>query len=88
MNPPAPAENNDQEQRLNAVLADYLKRKDAGKAVSRRAILKAYPDLANGLQSYFDGEALMGDASFAPTVLKPGTARADTRDTLPPGILT
>ncbi|HQZ66778.1 MAG TPA: bifunctional serine/threonine-protein kinase/formylglycine-generating enzyme family protein [Planctomycetaceae bacterium] len=87
MNAPAPAENDDRDQKLNAVIVDYLKKRDAGKAVSRRAILNAYPDLVDGLRSYFDGEAMLAGAEFAPTILNPNAARADARDTLPPGMV-
>ena len=49
MNQPLPPADAEKEQRLNGILAEYLKRKDAGKPVSKASLLKAYPDLADGL---------------------------------------
>ena len=54
--------------RLNAILAEYLKRKDAGTPIDRQALLQAYPDLADGLRSYFQAEAMMGGMAVAETV--------------------
>jgi len=49
------------ERRLNAILAEYLKRKDAGQPLDEHSLLKAYPDLADELRSYFAGEAMFGE---------------------------
>jgi len=87
MNQPLPPADAEKEQRLNGILAEYLKRKDAGKPVSKASLLKAYPDLADGLRSYFEGEALMGDLAFAPTKLGPKPTPTDVRETLKPGAM-
>ena len=50
------------DKRLDAILAEYLKRKNSGQPLNEKALLKAYPDLADGLRSYFQGEALIGNA--------------------------
>jgi len=83
---PAP-KNPDQEKRLNAILAEYLKRKDAGQEVSQDAMLRAYPELADGLQSWFEGEALMnaGAPAFAATKLGPIPVPSESRETMRPG---
>lgn len=87
--PPSP-KNPDQEQRLNRIIAEYLKRKDAGQDLSPDAMLEAYPDLADGLRSWFAGEALMnaGAPAFAATKLGPIPVLpvpSDGRETLKPG---
>ncbi len=86
---PSP-KNPDQEQRLNRIIAEYLKRKDAGQDLSPDAMLKAYPDLADGLRSWFAGEALMnaGAPALAATKLGPIPVLpvpSDGRETLKPG---
>jgi len=85
---PSP-KNPDQEKRLNAILAEYLKRKDAGQEVSQDAMLKAYPDHADELRSYFAGEALMnaGAPAFAATKLSPIPVPSESRETLRPGAI-
>jgi hypothetical protein len=40
-------------QRLNQVIADYLKAAEPGKAPDRDALLEQHPDLADDLRSYF-----------------------------------
>ena len=73
--------------RLNAILAEYLKRKDAGMPIDRQALLQAYPDLADGLRSYFQAEAMMGGRAVAETVRPktPGpTPPANVRETVRP----
>ncbi len=64
MNHPSSSADSEKDERLNSVLAEYLKRKDAGKPVNKKTLLAAYPDLADALQSYFEGEALIGDAAL------------------------
>ena len=86
---PSP-KNPDQEQRLNRIIAEYLKRKDAGQDLSPDAMLKAYPDLADGLRSWFAGEALMnvGAPALAATKLGPIPVLpvpSDGRETMRPG---
>ena len=87
MNQSQSPKNPDQEKRLNAILAAYLKRKDAGQEVNQDAMLKAYPELADGLRSYFEGEALMdaGAPAFAATKLSPIPVPSESRETLRPG---
>jgi len=87
MNQPLPPADPEKEQRLNGILAEYLKRKDVGKPVSKASLLKAYPDLADGLRSYFEGEALIGGLAFAPTKLSPKPVPADVRETVKPGAM-
>jgi serine/threonine-protein kinase len=43
----------DREQRLDQVIADYLAAQDAGIAPARDALLAAHPDLAEDLRSFF-----------------------------------
>jgi tRNA A-37 threonylcarbamoyl transferase component Bud32 len=43
----------DREQRLDQVIADYLAAQDAGIAPAREALLAAHPDLAEDLRSFF-----------------------------------
>lgn len=82
-----PADPN-RDKRLHAILAEYLKRKDAGQPVSEEALLQAYPDLADGLQSYFQGEAMMGGVAIAETIkprsISPSIA-SNARETVKPG---
>lgn len=87
MTEPSPSANPEKEKRLNAMIADYLKRKDAGQKVNKDAMLKAYPDLADGLRSYFQGEAMIGENSpaLAATKLSPIPLASDVRETLKPG---
>ena len=87
MTEPSPSIIPEKEKRLNAMIAEYLKRKDAGQDVNKDAMLKAYPDLADGLRSYFQGEAMMGENSpaLAATKLSPVPLASDVRETLKPG---
>jgi len=91
MNQPRPPADPEKEQRLNAILAEYLKRRDAGQTVSQANLLKAYPDFADGLQSYFEGEAMIGDLAVATTKQRPLPASeqvpADLRETVRPGAM-
>jgi len=84
MNQPSPSVDPEKDQRLNSVLAEYLKRKDAGRPVNQKALLAAYPDLTDALQSWFDGEALMAGGVLATT--KPGKVppRSSVRETIRP----
>ena len=87
MTQPKQANNAEKEQRLNAIIAEYLKRKDAGQNVSKDSMLKAYPDLADGLRSYFQNEVMIGEnvPALAETKLSPISPAADMRETLKPG---
>ncbi len=86
MNEPSPLE----DKRLNAILAECLKRKDAGQPLNEEGLLKAYPDLADGLRSYFQGEALIGNAVPKPLseTIQPKSNReaisGNARETLRP----
>lgn len=77
--------------RLNAVIAEIMKREDEGQPVDRQAMILAYPDLADGLRSYFQGEAMMGGFAVAETVLprtptpQTSTPRSNVRETVRPG---
>ncbi len=79
----------EKEHRLNVIIAEYLKRKDEGKKVSKDSMLKAHPDLADGLRSYFAGEAMMdaGSPAFAPTSYSPKGLPSDGRETVRPGAM-
>lgn len=77
----------EKEQRLNAIIAEYLKRKDAGQNVSKDSMLKAFPELADGLRSYFQNEVMIGEnvPALAATKLSPISPATDVRETLKPG---
>ncbi|HQZ64608.1 MAG TPA: DUF1080 domain-containing protein, partial [Planctomycetaceae bacterium] len=87
MNQPSPSADPEKDQRLNAVLAEYLKRKDAGRPVNQKALLAAYPDLSDALQSWFDGEALMAGGVLATTKLGKVPPRSSVRETVRPSTL-
>ena len=91
MNQPSPPADPEKEERLNGILAEYLQRRDAGQPVDQAALLKAYPDLADGLQSYFEGEAMMGAPRLATPMQHPAPAPkqlpADLRETVRPGAM-
>ncbi|MEZ6121722.1 MAG: bifunctional serine/threonine-protein kinase/formylglycine-generating enzyme family protein [Planctomycetaceae bacterium] len=72
----------EKERRLNAVIAAYLKGKDAGKPVSQAALIRAYPDLSDSLRSYFEGEALMGEVA----IVTPGYSPSELQETIRPGV--
>jgi serine/threonine protein kinase/WD40 repeat protein len=46
-----------QQERLEAVLAEYLRRVEAGEEVDRQAILSEHPDLADDLREFFANQA-------------------------------
>jgi len=48
-----PTENSPRDDRFEALLADYLRRVDAGETVDRAALVAANPDLAGDLESFF-----------------------------------
>ena len=52
-----PPEDTSRDQRLEGVLAEYLRRVDAGEAVDRQAIVVAHPDLAHELREFFANRA-------------------------------
>ena len=47
------------DQRLNRVLSEYIRRRDSGEQVDVELLCMAYPDLADALRSYADGEGLL-----------------------------
>ena len=63
------AASNSQAERLLAVINEYNKRRDAGQNVDPEFLLQAYPDLADGIRSYFQAEAKMEDPALAVTKL-------------------
>lgn len=75
------------ENRLNAIIADYLKRKDAGQPVDHDEILDAHPDFRDDLQSWFSGEALVEDSKFQSANSPTCSLPTDMRDTIQPGKL-
>ncbi len=86
MTTPSQSGQNSTERRLHKVLAEYMKRVDAGEPVDQEALLKQHPDLADGLRSYFQGEAMMGDPVYAATRLGyKGNESLLSRETLGPG---
>src|SRR5689334_10537980 len=48
-----PTENSSRDERFEALLADYLRRIDAGETVDRAALVAANPDRAGDLESFF-----------------------------------
>ena len=89
MNQPSLPSDPEKEQRLHAIIAEYLKRKDAGKAVNKGSLIKAYPDLADGLRSWFQGEELIDGRApeFAPTKMMPKPLPSVNRETVRPATL-
>jgi formylglycine-generating enzyme required for sulfatase activity/serine/threonine protein kinase len=74
------------DQRLHAVIADYMKRRDAGQKVDQQSLLREFPDLADGLRSYFQGEAILEDPALAITRLgQLPVSPSAGRDTSVPG---
>ncbi len=63
-----PSTDPEKQKRLKTILAEYVKRKDAGQPVSAAALLQAYPDLAEGLRSYFQKETAEGNLATAQTI--------------------
>src|SRR5262245_20222008 len=45
------------QERLEAVLAEYLRRTEAGQTIDRPAILAAHPELADDLKEFFANQA-------------------------------
>ncbi len=69
-------------QSLHVVLAEYIRRRDAGEPVNIESFCRAYPELADGLRSYAEGEGLLdalGESS--PAV----SSNARSAETLRPG---
>lgn len=89
MSIPTPSTPHGDNPRLNAILAEYMKRKDAGQPIDRQALLKAYPDLADGLRSYFEAESMMGGvggAAVAETIQPKAPPQSPSlRETVLPG---
>jgi WD40 repeat protein/tetratricopeptide (TPR) repeat protein/tRNA A-37 threonylcarbamoyl transferase component Bud32 len=64
-------ESEDRQQRLEAVLADYLRAVEAGPAPDQRELLSRHPDLADELASFFANQAEF--AQLAGPVAPPST---------------
>lgn len=86
MNQPSLPSDPEKEQRLNAIIAEYLKRKDSGQKVSKASLIQAYPELADGLRSWFQSEEFIHGCSpeFAPTKLAPRPLPSENRETMRP----
>lgn len=69
-------------QSLHAVLAEYIRRQDAGEAVDIESFCAAYPELADGLRSYAEGEGML-EALSDPAGVAPDNLRS--AETLRPG---
>src|SRR5947208_1796349 len=68
------------QQRLDEVLAAYLEAKARGWAPDRQRLLDFYPELAEDLKGYFNGEDLVEQA-VAP--LRPDSERVPAKDVDP-----
>ena len=73
---------------LHGVLAEYIRRREAGESVDIESFCASYPDLADGLRSYAEGEGLLdalsdradvdsGDLRSAETMRPGGAQRTD-----------
>ncbi|HTK78661.1 MAG TPA: serine/threonine protein kinase, partial [Gemmataceae bacterium] len=64
------------DERLHAVLAEYLDAVEAGKPTERRELLSAHPDLAADLAAFFNEQDQMATlaANLRPATLLGGTA--------------
>lgn len=83
-----PSTDSEKQKRLNAILAEYVRRKEAGQPVSAAALLQAYPDLAEALRSYFQKEAADGNLASAQTIppkRQPPPIQSNVRETMNPG---
>ncbi|HCS51551.1 MAG TPA: hypothetical protein DIW81_08145 [Planctomycetaceae bacterium] len=65
-------------QLLHSVLAEYIRRRDAGDPVDIESFCMAYPDLADGLRSYADGEGLLQALADPASVDSSITSSAET----------
>ncbi len=75
-----------QDKRLRAVITEYKRRLESGQTVDQQAFLKAYPELADGLKKFFQGEASAPNPALASTKLgkSPGPDMS-VRETAHPG---
>lgn len=75
-----------QDKRLRAVITEYKRRRESGQTVDQQAFLKAYPELADGLKQFFQGEASSLNPALASTKLgkSPGQDMS-VRETAHPG---
>ena len=85
MTQPLPPIEPEKERRLNVIIAEYLKQKDAGRNVDKSRFLKENPEFADGLRSYFQGEAMLGENALLATHLSPVPLASGVRETLMPG---
>jgi WD40 repeat protein len=83
---PAPESSSSREERVNAVIADYLEAVAVGKRPDRAAILAQHPDLADDLQRFFADQDHFGQVAgqLGPAVQRPPAAVSEA-PTLPPG---
>lgn len=82
------AEQSQQTKTLHRVLAEYMRRRDAGESIDIESYCAAHPDLADALRSYASGEGLLeafasntpqavveSDASRNAETIRPGAAK-------------
>lgn len=79
--------NNDQSasaapQSLHVVLAEYIRRRDAGEPVNIESFCNAYPELADGLRSYAEGESLLDALDDSASV---DSSNLQSAETIRPG---
>jgi serine/threonine protein kinase len=71
-------------ERASVVIAEYLRRKDAGEAVDEQQLLQSYPELNDELQRFFQNEALIDQLADSPPLSKRETVHAaDAGDSVP-----
>jgi len=80
--------NHDQES--NAVLAEYLRRLDAGESVDLEAICQSHPEISAELRSYVDGDAMVAEFLQDSNDQKPQSAEpvevTPSQETVRPGM--
>lgn len=79
------AEQSQQTKTLHRVLAEYMRRRDAGESIDIESFCAAHPDLADALRSYASGEGLL--EAFASNTPQAVVGSDDSRnaETLRPG---
>jgi serine/threonine protein kinase len=51
----------EKQERASVIIAECMRRKDAGKSVNPEKVLAAHPELSDELREYFDGEQMLGN---------------------------